>query len=757
MKWKFLPILLTASMFLDAIVSPAARAQMAGYGYPSAACPYQVTASAAVTGIQTDLVAIQAQITADKTTLREAQKTIRSKQHELDAFERDINNVVSSDYSELVLDHMKNHYNCCKPFEDSTPMSYFLEVLDESYALNYPAAFEDSVQLATPTTNEVYRSKKTEVAARPVQQSRMPANIDCVGLSGNDLKSCCARTTKPQPSICPVAKKSTVPVSLPVPASAPVVAPPVPQPVAAAPAAQPVTGTVVGNPVGEQSVTVSTTCVAPSCAQPAQPAAVAAPAPSTNVSCNNIPSDRFQCNGNCKDKKGGKCLKDNDPFCKACVTSAMWRNGGGVSGVSRGRGPNEAHCADNPMYRTDPFLFICKDKGKILPEVCTNKFYQSSEITNSEKAKCKRAIKGYARTLKEQEEAQKEADEMETSIAEQKSLLKERKRDLTEQIASDTELEATCPSCAAAKRAEALRPSNLQLGLTAAATVLGGLAAYKGAQAISSQNVESGWPTNPYLAVGSIYPFVQAGIGGIMGGVNGAYGCGGTIAGGGYPPGANGGVFGNPYGGMNPNGGGMFNPGMGPWGQAGIGGFAGYNPYGGGFNPYAGIGGGFGLGGGLGGGFGGGFNPYGGMGGGFGGGLGGGFGGGFNPFGGGLGGGFGGGFGGGLGGGFGGGFGGGLGLGGGLGGFGGMMNPAYQQQIMQYQIQQQQSAMQRYSAEQALMQQYQKIGFQLQMLQSGSFGSGMDLGLGAGLGGFSTFGGGVNTGGPFGSATGGRH
>ena len=52
----------------------------------------------------------------------------------------------------------------------------------------------------------------------------------------------------------------------------------------------------------------------------------------------------------------------------------------------------------------------------------------------------------------------------------------------------------------------------------------------------------------------------------------------------------------------------------------------------------------------------------------------------------------------------------------------------FQQQQTQYLIQQQQSAIQRYTAEQGLLQQYQKIQIQLQLLEGGG-------GLG-GLGGY---------------------
>ena len=58
----------------------------------------------------------------------------------------------------------------------------------------------------------------------------------------------------------------------------------------------------------------------------------------------------------------------------------------------------------------------------------------------------------------------------------------------------------------------------------------------------------------------------------------------------------------------------------------------------------------------------------------------------------------------------------------------------------QYLIQQQQSQLQRYTAEQSLLQQYQKITLQLQLLESGSVGSGLDLGVSAGLSGYSQFG-----------------
>ena len=75
--------------------------------------------------------------------------------------------------------------------------------------------------------------------------------------------------------------------------------------------------------------------------------------------------------------------------------------------------------------------------------------------------------------------------------------------------------------------------------------------------------------------------------------------------------------------------------------------------------------------------------------------------------------------------------------------------------IMQYQIQQQQSQLQRYSAEQSLLQQYQKIQQQIMLLESGGMGSGLDIGISAGLNGYSPYGLG-NTAGPFGGSALGR-
>lgn len=132
---------------------------------------------------------------------------------------------------------------------------------------------------------------------------------------------------------------------------------------------------------------------------------------------------------------------------------------------------------------------------------------------------------------------------------------------------------------------------------------LGAAAAYYTADKVSDKNARLGWPTNPYLGVQVGFPFVMAGIyGGILGGQShGGYGCAGGIGGAGggafgYPPG----MFGGPVSG------GMYMPGMGPWGMPGP--WSGWGQMGGGF-----LGGLAAMGGMMGGGYPGGMGGYPGM------------------------------------------------------------------------------------------------------------------------------------------------
>jgi len=758
MKWKLLRVLLTISMFMEAAFSPWAHAQMQyGYGYPTATCPYEVTSSSAVSGIDTEIDSTNQQIADAKTNFRQAQRDLRDLDKKLENYEGAIQDVVDPSIYDRVMEHMRKHYDCCSPFQiqpDGTVSeNYFLEVLDESYAFNYPAAFEQSEELQTPVKPLQMRTNSL-LAEERQSQARMPAcgptdctcqaKVNpscCVGHEGDPAYTGCGTKKKKKAAkpAAPAAAPET-PEKATETAQAPVV-PDIPKapPAPVTPDAIPITGGCPTTPCPQQS------------AAPTQPLVPAQPRPGS-----------FDCKPNQPDSLEQQACKEQNDF--------------PMGNVSRGTGPNRSHCAEDPRYRTNRFLNICQSGGQIVHEVCTDPRYQKSGVDKRDVRKCSDAIKKYAKTLRDKEKKEKEADSLDQDISDLRDHLADLKKDRSETLADEKALEgcAGCKELAARRRVAG--PSGVQMGLTALAASLGGYFAYRGAQQISQQNTEAGWPTSPYLAAGSIYPFVMGGIGGIMGGVNGGYGCGGTIAGGGYgqgpfgqfgPNGAMGmypqmgagGAFGYPPGfGYPQMGGGMFNPGMGPWGQAGLGfggglGFG--NPYaGGGFNPYGGGGFGPGFGGGIGAGFGmnpfggGGFNPYGGgFGPGFGGGFGAGLGGGFNPFGGyspygggimnpyGLGG---------LGGGLGGGFGGiGAGFGGGLG-----INPQLYQQQLQYQIQQQQSALQRYQTEAALVQQMNAISNQLRMLDMSSsggggyspYGGGIDIGISAGIGGYSPVG-----------------
>ena len=112
---------------------------------------------------------------------------------------------------------------------------------------------------------------------------------------------------------------------------------------------------------------------------------------------------------------------------------------------------------------------------------------------------------------------------------------------------------------------------------------LGGLMTYAGAsanRAVINANADNGWPVQQqYPAVGYGMPFFATALqqslgggGGVYGAIGGSVGAGGFgCAGGALNPWGN--VWGNPYAMMNPlasMGGGLFMPGMGPWGMNGM-------------------------------------------------------------------------------------------------------------------------------------------------------------------------------------------
>jgi hypothetical protein len=724
MKLKLLPILVSLSMIVQTIMAPIAHAQQYGYGYPQQSCPYPVTPAVAVSGDEARISSKVEEINSTKADLRAAKRELRELEKNVDKYETAISDVVQGSIFERLKKHMTEGLDCCEVISQKVravgaTLDYFKKLQNQDFAVNYPAAFEDGVEIATPVPAALQVARTVVADNKEESKARMPAG------EGKDKSK--PKKKKPDPVVI-----ADPPIETPVTQTMPA---PVPQ------------ATLGPAPTTQ---TIDTTCPVTPC-----------------------PNQQVKNNG------GDICVGHQD----ICREIDEFQNAScGLAG-----GPNTSHC-DDIGFRSPKFLHVCQSGGQILHDVCEDKRYQKGAVDARAARSCAQALTKYAKAIKAKNKKDREVADLDDQIISLKEELADLRKERRETIAEQKALEAECPTCESHQRVASARgsvssgPSGWQLGLTAAAIGIGGWAAYKGAQAANNQNIETGYPAAPYLAAGAIYPFVQAGVGALMGGVNGAYGCGATISGGGYPGGPGGvgpyGPYGagGPYGngggqigfpqgyGYPPGAGGMFNPGIGPWGQPGFGvnggvnagigfgGPGGFNPYANPYaNPFGGIGGG--INGGLNGGIGAYGNPYGSPFGnpfgGIGGGINGGFPGAYPGMGGypGLGG---------IGGGLTGGYPGGL---GGLGG-GGFNSGALQmqqqqaqqyQQQLQYQIQQQQTNLQKYQTEQVLLQDYSRITNQLRMLESGSgygggygsgFGGGIDVGISAGLGYGNSLGGG---------------
>ncbi len=467
--------------------------------------------------------------------------------------------------------------------------------------------------------------------------------------------------------------------------------------------------------------------------------------------------------------------------------------GGGYGPSGGAGGPNCAPPSPLTTSRRWKELY-CRDGGEVGRGICRDPRIASAEARRHS-SECERAIAEYRRAYREAEKLRSQIQSHESDLDRKKEELAELRQDMRRELRENRHLEADCPTgeCNRPRRHAERGPSTLQ---TLAPLIMGGVmglgmeaAGYFLNKQQNSQNQKLGFQAMPNSFGSYGYPYIRDGIyGAAMAGVNGGMGCSPGMGGGGpMGPYGMGGPFGyslGPYGMMNgpfgypnmfgmPMGGGMYMPGMGPWGMAGpwgnggggmgmgmglgmgmpMGGMGMGMPFGGGMGmPMGGMGMGMPFGGGMG-------MPMGGLGMPMGGGLG--MGGGFGmPMGGGLGmgGGFGMPFGGfgtpyagyGLGGGMGGQFGGyGLGGGypgmgaGGMMGYGGGMQGAYMQQMMMQQ-----------RAQQALAVEMNSSVYRFQQLQNGMGGMmpGMGMGYGGyGLGGaYGGAGGGFGMGGGFG-------
>lgn len=284
-----------------------------------------------------------------------------------------------------------------------------------------------------------------------------------------------------------------------------------------------------------------------------------------------------------------------------------WCNVGGGSGGGGGRGGDGPDCnSDQPLvpefknYLVPAWDIICQDGGRIRERVCMPP-YASKEARSGDVSACKRALNRYRDAVKKKETIEREIGELEDEL----SIIDD---DIREARREARDMEAHCEDCArqgrGGGRVVMQRPKWYEVLGAVGVDALGMFAGYKWNQYASQQNNKMGFPTPPYLAGGIGFPFATASLyGGYLGGVGGGWGCAGGMGGGGFPfgpmgmmgpmgmggglYGGIGGAFGMPPWMMNPMmGGGMYMPGMPPWGMPG---------------PWGGMGGPYGMGGMIGG------------------------------------------------------------------------------------------------------------------------------------------------------------
>jgi hypothetical protein len=259
--------------------------------------------------------------------------------------------------------------------------------------------------------------------------------------------------------------------------------------------------------------------------------------------------------------------------------NASWKNS--ASGGSFGGGATSRTVCYKPegVYASEPWKAICMEGGEISDEVCTNSFFQKNRKGDSrDERDCRRALDVYQRKTSELEKAKDKVARLEDEL------------DRYDRNRERAKLEAEeCPTCTGGRRRATARTER-----STAPLVIGGVAAaiaewmgYRSNKSSNQWRARTGFEALPYQAGSYGLPFVAMGLQGYLnGGSNGAFGCSGAA----YPYGPGGmtspmfqwgspyaqaganNPFVNPYALMNLNanaGGGMYIPGVGPWGIAG--------------------------------------------------------------------------------------------------------------------------------------------------------------------------------------------
>lgn len=244
--------------------------------------------------------------------------------------------------------------------------------------------------------------------------------------------------------------------------------------------------------------------------------------------------------------------------------------------------------------------------GSVSGSVCTNVKFKETDGGRQDATSCKKGLTDYRKQYSQSEKLQREIEGLEDTIARAKEDLKDAKQDALEARRdglAQTEGDICIECMQQGSGGQSQRPqtdwanviANVGTGLFA--SYMG----YKQNQMVAEYNSNAGWPTQSYPALSYGYPYLMAGLYGAVSGATGqgTFGCGSTMGGtgnmngpmgmmGAYGMGgmygSAGGAFGYPAGMMgNTMGGGIYMNGMSPWGMNGMNGMHGGMPGQGGY------------------------------------------------------------------------------------------------------------------------------------------------------------------------------
>lgn len=313
--------------------------------------------------------------------------------------------------------------------------------------------------------------------------------------------------------------------------------------------------------------------------------------------------DHMENNRTCRSYKGHKSNAGQSGDGESNVSGQE----GGVAIVTPQTNGDIPNSVDIRAFTVQEWDVLCDQNkaGSVAGLVCDGARFRQPEKGRSTAQDCKKGLGDYKKGYAQSNKLQREIESLENAIKNSKRNIQDARTNYADEMRErqrEMSEGGICIECMQQNSGYSYQKPETDWGSVIGNIGLGLAATYMGYQTnkmVANANANIGWPTQPYPAWGYGFPFLAQGIGQAIGGGSGIYGAiGGGIGAGGFGcAGMNGGAYGmmGPYGGMNGGGmwgnpyamagmgmgglgGGIFMPGMGPWGMAGPWGMGGPYP-----------------------------------------------------------------------------------------------------------------------------------------------------------------------------------